>query len=116
MFNVRLISKFRCALDPNGTVVMIFDSGAQVCVMGSEDAHLHTNREPPPHGLKLYGAGQAPLTCIETGTMTLTLGAFEVIPNVVLRRLVQHVRVALYRIAWHGVSIVGQHGDADSYG
>jgi hypothetical protein len=48
VFRMRPIDKFRFVVDPNGNVVMIYDTGAQVCVMGSEHAHLLTNREPPP--------------------------------------------------------------------
>jgi hypothetical protein len=67
--------------------------------MGSEHAHLLTNRDSSPPGLKLYGAGQAPLACIKTGTMTLSLGALEGVPGVMSRRLVvQHVYVAHFRV------------------
>ena len=48
VFRMRPIGKFSFVVDPNGNVVMIYDTGAQVCVMGSEHAHLLTNREPPP--------------------------------------------------------------------
>jgi hypothetical protein len=46
-----MIGTFHVALDPNGNVVLDFDTGAQVNVMGSEHAHSLTNREPPPPSL-----------------------------------------------------------------
>ena len=36
VFSMRPIGKFNFVVDPNGNVVMIYDTGAQVCVMGSE--------------------------------------------------------------------------------
>ena len=95
---MRPIGKFSFVVDPNGNVVMVYDTGAHVCVMGSEHAHLLTNRKSPPPGLKLYGAEQAPLACIETGTMTLSLGALEGVSGMMSRRLVQHVRLAHFRV------------------
>ena len=94
-FRMRLLSKSRLAFNPSGTVMLFFDSGAQVSVMGIAYAHLLTHRGPPPPGLKLY---EALLACIEFGTMSLMLGTIDGIPGEVSRHLVPNVRVAPFRV------------------
>lgn len=88
----------RFVLDPFGPVALILDSGAQVCIMGSEHAHLLTARAPPPSSLRVFGAGETRLHVREVGTMSIAFASSPALPGMLPRQMVQHVRVDQLRV------------------
>jgi len=79
-------------LSPHGNHVLIVDTGAQASVMGPEHAHMLVRRGPPPAGLMLYGAGDAPLRVREVGELRFAFTAAAGLPGALSKQTIQMIR------------------------
>ena len=75
-------------LSPHGAHVLIVDTGAQASVMCPEHAHMLVRRGPPPPGLMLFGAGDAPLRVREVGELRFAFTTAAGLPGALSKQTI----------------------------
>ena len=109
MFHGKPEGKDRMVLCPTGSVPLLNDSAAQICVMGKNFMYTLADVGPPPATLRVYGAGNCILPLHGVGYLTLSFNSanFENFDIASFQRAsVQGVHVAAHRFQVHMLSAV----------
>ena len=96
-------------LCPSGSVPLLNDSAAQICVMGKNFMYTLAEVGPPPATLRVYGAGNCILPLHGVGYLTLRFSSanFANFDSASFQRAtVQGVHIATHRFQVHMLSAV----------